>query len=249
MQSVPKSVSLVEITSATKEDRAVQVMFKILKKQRWNKAEIEKLSVTERKWFTALKQIQGQLTRVDTEEGEILLKDTRIVVPKKLTDRIVNIAHQGHQEIVKTKSLLREKVWFPGVDKMVEDKVNGCIACQACGKDNNPEPFKMSPVPAKPWTEVSIDFADLPNKEHLLIIYDDYSRYPGVKKVSTTSAKVVTKSLEDVFSQFGIPEVVKSDNGPPFQSAEFKQFAEEMSFRHRKVTRCGHAPTEESNVS
>ena len=70
-----------------------------------------------------------------------------------------------------------------------------------------------------------------------------------VKKVSTTSAKVVTKSLEDVFSQFGIPEVVKSDNGPPFQSAEFKQFSEEMSFRHRKVTRCGHAPTEESNVS
>ena len=249
MQSVPKSVSLAEITSATKEDRAVQVMFKILKKQRWNKAEIEKLSVTEREWFTALKQIQGQLTRVDTEEGEILLKDTRIVVPKKLTDRIVNIAHQGHQEIVKTKSLLREKVWFPGVDKMVEDKVNGCIACQACGKDNNPEPFKMSPVPAKPWTEVSIDFADLPNKEHLLIIYDDYSRYPVVKKVSTTSAKVVTKSLEDVFSQFGIPEVVKSDNGPPFQSAEFKQFAEEMNFRHRKVTRCGHAPTEESNVS
>jgi hypothetical protein len=47
-------------------------------------------------------------------------------------------------------------------------------------------------------------------------VYDDYSRYPIVSKVSSTSAKVVTKKLEEIFTQFGIPEVVKSDNGPPF---------------------------------
>ena len=41
------------------------------------------------------------------------------------------LAHVGHQGIVKTKCLIREKVWFPGIDKMVKDKVDNCLACQA----------------------------------------------------------------------------------------------------------------------
>ncbi len=76
----------------------------------------------------------------------------------------------------------------------------------------------------------------MPMDEHLLVVYDDYSRYPIESKVSSTSAKVVTKKLEEIFTQFGIPEVVKSDKGPPFQSYDFKHFAEDMNFKHRKIT-------------
>ena len=36
--------------------------------------------------------------------------------------------------IVKTKALLREKVWFPGIDKEVERNISNCIPCQACSK-------------------------------------------------------------------------------------------------------------------
>jgi hypothetical protein len=68
--------------------------------------------------------MQLQLTRIETEEGEMLLKDTRIVIPHSLTEKIIDIAHPGHQGIVKTKALLREKVWFPGIDKAVERKGN-----------------------------------------------------------------------------------------------------------------------------
>lgn len=32
----------------------------------------------------------------------------------------VHLAHRGHQGIVKTKQLLREKVWFPGIDSLVD---------------------------------------------------------------------------------------------------------------------------------
>jgi hypothetical protein len=236
MKSVPKSVPLSSITEATKEDKAIQLILKILSKKRCTKEEISKLNSQEKDWFSALKEIQLQLTKVETEEGEMLLKDTRIVIPKSLAGKVVDIAHQGHQGIVKTKALLREKVWFPGIDKEVERKISNCVPCQACSKKNNPEPLKMSNLPAEPWTEVSIDFADMPMGEHLLVVYDDYSRYPIVSKVSSTSAKVVTKKLEEIFTQFGIPEVVKSDNGPPFQSYDFKHFAEEMNFKHRKIT-------------
>ncbi len=35
---------------------------------------------------------------------------------------------------------------------------------------------------------------------------------------------------------FGIPSVLKTDNGPPFNSSMFTQFADYLGFRHRKIT-------------
>ena len=56
-------------------------------------------------------------------------------MPESLQNRAMDIAHD-HQGIVKTKAMVREKVWFPGIDQMVEDKVKTCMACQA----NVPQP-------------------------------------------------------------------------------------------------------------
>ena len=39
-----------------------------------------------------------------------------------------------------------------------------------------------------------------------------------------------------MFSAFGIPEQVNLDNGPPFNSTEFLQFADYLGFSHRKIT-------------
>ena len=47
-----------------------------------------------------------------------------------------------------------------------------------------------------------------------------------------------------VMSVFGIPEVLKSDNGPPFNSEQLHSFATHMGFKHRKVTElyvCSHS--------
>lgn len=48
--------------------------------------------------------------------------------------------------------------------------------------------------------------------------------------------------LDKVFLEFGVPDVVKSDNGPPFNSKEFASFADDLGFKHRKVTpKCARA--------
>ena len=96
--------------------------------------------------------------------------------------------------------------------------------------------MQMSPLPAAPWKEISIDFTKIPNKEYLLLITDDYSRYPVVETVKSTAATTVIPKLDKVFSEFGVPDVVKSDNGPPFNSKEFTAFADDLGFKHRKVT-------------
>ena len=52
--------------------------------------------------------------------GQIVMCGNRIILPEKLWDHAVKLAHEGHQGKVHTKSRLREKVWWPNIDKQVE---------------------------------------------------------------------------------------------------------------------------------
>ena len=59
-----------------------------------------------------------------------------------LQKKIVNIAHHTHQEIVKMKQVIREKICFMGIDKMVKEAVWACIQWQA----SNPTPVLHEPL-------------------------------------------------------------------------------------------------------
>ncbi|VDI15407.1 Hypothetical predicted protein [Mytilus galloprovincialis] len=89
---------------------------------------------------------------------EIILHDNRIVIPKDLQMRVIDLAHEGHQGIVRTKQLLREKVYFPGIDKLVEQTCKSCIPCLASTPKNVFEPLQMSEIPNNVWENLSMDF-------------------------------------------------------------------------------------------
>ena len=57
-----------------------------------------------------------------------------------------------------------------------------------------------------------------------------------IQIVHSTAAKAVIPKLDRIFAAYGIPKVVKSNNGPPFNGHEFAQFANYLGFKHRKVT-------------
>ncbi len=69
-----------------------------------------------------------------------------------------------------------------------------------------------------------------------MVILDDYTRFPVLEILTSTSSKAVIPRLYNVFSTMGVPSIVKTDNGPPFNGHEFSQFAEYLGFRHRKIT-------------
>ena len=99
----------------------------------------------------------------------------------------------------------------------------------------NREPLKMSIVPDQPCEEMSVDFAHA-DGEILLLVIDDYSRYPFVKPVASGAASAEIPKLEQIFAMFGTPNVVKSDTGYPFNGQDFAKCADVLGFNHRKVT-------------
>ena len=196
-----------EVESATATDPVLQAVISAMKSGCCHKAP-PGVSLSE---LSRYKQVKEQLTCTHT----VLLKSDRLVVPAALQERIVDIAHEGHMGIVKTKALLREKVWFPCMDKMVETKVKACLPCQVVTPVYAREPVQVSALPDSPFDEVSIDFAHVEG-ETLLLLVDDYSRLPFVEPVLSTSASAVIPKLDRLFATFGTPKIVRSDTVPPF---------------------------------
>lgn len=189
-------------------------------------------------FLTAIRVLIKSCNFCDDCRNSILLRGSKVVIPTSLRDQAVSLAHEGHQGMAKTKELIRSKVWFPKMNDKVETAVRQCFACQ-CTYNGHPhlEPMQMSNMPVGPWRKLSVDFlGPLPSGEELMVLVDEYSRYPVVEIVRSVSANNVIPVLDKVLTTFGYPEVIKSDNGPPFNSEAFSSFAKHSGFRHRRVT-------------
>ena len=172
--------------------------------------------------------------------GELLLRGTRIVVPRLLRDRVVQLAHQRHQGIVKTKYRLRSKVWWPGMDKEVEKFCKVCHGCQVTSGFNPPEPMSRVLPPSAPWQDCGVDLlGPLPTGDSILVVIDYYSRFLEVAILkSTTSAKVI-EALAPMFARFGFPFSLRTDNGPSSCPKNLKHIYAQMVLSTRKRHRCG----------
>ncbi|XP_056444336.1 uncharacterized protein K02A2.6-like [Gadus chalcogrammus] len=80
----------------------------------------------------------------------------------------------------------------------------------------------------RPWKRIAMDLCE----HNYLVISDYYSRFLEILHLpSTTSAQVIQR-MKAVFARFGIPDEVVSDNGPQFSSAEFRECARQLDFKH-----------------
>ena len=181
----------------------------------------------------AYRQVRGELTVV----GKVVLRGQRIVIPTELRHQTVQLAHEGHQGIVKTKERLRSKVWWPGMDSEAEKLCKSCHACQVVAAPANAPPVKSTPLPDAPWQHLAVDLlGPLPSGEHIVVLVDYYSRYFEVDVVKSTSAEAVIPMIEAQFSRHGIPTSLRTDNGPPFNSEGFAKFLHECGVQQLRTT-------------
>ena len=160
------------------------------------------------------------LARGDLTIGEnLLLYGGRVVVPKQLQDETVCKLHQGHQGIQHCRLRAQSAVWWPGISKQLNDFVS---QCPECSRDAPPqkEPLITSILPDYPWQRIAMDLFELDGAMYLVII-DYFSRFPEVIKLKLTTSCSIIDALKTLFTHYGIPEVVRSDNGPQYSSAEF----------------------------
>lgn len=233
--AVPNAIKLDDVKMESSKDKTIQKAIELTQNGKWFEVKNLNNPDIDKEELQALKSVKDELT---VYSGTVLLRNDKIVMPKSLRAQAIKLGHEGHQGIVKTKSYIRSKVWFPNLNEHIETAIQGCLACQASTKERAPrEPLRMSELPSGPWLNLSADFCGpLGNGEYLLVIVDEYSRYPIVEIIKSVSANTVIPILDKVIAQFSVPRVIKTDNGSPFNSAAFANYAKYCGFTHRKIT-------------
>lgn len=88
---------------------------------------------------------------------------------------------------------------------MVEDKLKNCLSCQANHDNTNIQPLVMSEIPQRPWQYRSIDFFEI-DELKFLVTMGEFSRFPIVMEMRSTTADYVIRKFDKIFSDFGHPE-------------------------------------------
>lgn len=163
-----------------------------------------------------------------------LMWGRRVIIPECLRKMLLAELHVNHIGMTRMKSLARSYIWWPRLDAQIEEMARVCDECALVA--DNPAKTSLHPwlVPKQPWERIHIDHASW-GKHTLLVAIDTFSKWPEVHLVSSTSAQQTIDKLRIMFATHGLPITIVSDNGPPFMSAEFKQFMDANGVNHRRV--------------
>lgn len=167
--------------------------------------------------------------------NQCLMFGERVVVPECYRQQILQRLHQDHPGQVRMKSLARSFVYWPGIDKQIAEYVRHCEQCIATSKTPIRVPLHPWPKSSGPWARIHIDFAGPVNGRFYIIIVDAHSKWPEVFATSTITTTYTIDILTSLFSRFGNPETIVSDNGTQFTSAAFQQFCKERGIQHTRT--------------
>ena len=96
-------------------------------------------------------------------------------------------------------------------------------------------------IPDCPWAKVGTDFFKCNDRDYLVTV-DYNSSFFEIDRLHSKTAVAIIPNLKQQFARHRILDTVVSDNGPPHNSHEFKEFAAKYGFDHM-TSSPGHAPS------
>ena len=211
-----------------------------ISEEKWpTKAERKALDSTSRTYAS----LQGQLEI--SPEGLVVRRDplglkvqpVRPCVPRALQTPMLLQCHLegGHRGYINTYEQFTRRFYFPGAAAESALAVKMCKVCQ----QNQPKPggqthtLVSSPI-GTPFQKWSIDFVGpLPTsangRSYILTAKDCFTRWVEAFPTENMTAATVAKTLErELFSRYGVPEQIHSDQGTQFTSALMQSVYKEL---------------------
>ena len=106
--------------------------------------------------------------------------------------------------------------------------------CAAATPKNSPPPMVIRETPEEVWQHLAADFKGpiIGDGEsyYFHVVIDLFSRWPEVAVVNSTSFETLQPSLERIWALHGKPDSITHDNGPPYDSREWRKYAKQVGF-------------------
>lgn len=128
-----RAITTNEIREATFKDEELIKVKEAIERDIWTK-DLRKYEL-----------IKTELCVVD----DVILRGTRLVIPKQVIPRILEIGHEGHLAGNSMKAKLRSRVWWKGMDGAIEYWCDTCEECRLVGRGAPPEPMVPTELPQR----------------------------------------------------------------------------------------------------
>lgn len=160
-----------------------------------------------------------RMSTLCTIENNLIYVGTNIYIPPRLRKEAIAVAHnETHSGIASTTRRLKLAAWWPGLDADVELAVKACTTCNKI-RPNSSKTCSSWPA-AKPFERIHMDWAHIKGVGDILIVVDSGSGWIEAFRTNSKETRNVIKCLQTIFTRFGIPQVVVSDNAQEFTSDE-----------------------------
>lgn len=165
------------------------------------------------------------------EEGN---NSWKLVVPTELRSEILYTAHDipnsSHAGIAKTVEVIRRYFYWPKLVADVKDYIGKCDVCKTTkvpARVLRP-PMGNMVITERPFQRLYVDIiGPLPRTRNgnigIFIVLDHFSKFSFLRPMKKLLAKPIVSYLRDeIFTCYGVPEVVVSDNGTQFKGKDFE---------------------------
>ena len=124
----------------------------------------------------------------------------------------------------------RNTVFWPKMTYDVQELIERCIICQEHGR-SQPIIGTTQELPPFPWHTPATDIFYWKRMD-FLIVADVFSKYFLVRKLANSTSAAVCAELATIVTELGLPHIIRSDNGPCYNSKEFQQFLQHYNITH-----------------
>ena len=145
---------------------------------------------------------------------------------------------QVFQELWEPCLRARNTVFWPKMTYDVQQLIEKCIICQEYGK-SQPIIGATQELPPFSWHILVTDMFYWKRMDFLIVV-DVFSKYIIVRKLPNFTSAAVCIKLSMIVTELGLPHIIRSDNGPCYNSKEIQQFLQHYNITHQ--TRSSNHP-------
>nr|GEU84849.1 reverse transcriptase domain-containing protein [Tanacetum cinerariifolium] len=159
---------------------------------------------------------------------------------------ILNACHSGptgghYGASYTAKKVFDSGFYWPSIYKDAFELVKHCDSCQRQGKvsqkDEMPQNFIQICEIFDVWgIDFMGPFPSSKGNKYILVAVDYLSKWVEAKALPTNDARVVVKFLKSLFSRFGTPKAIISDQGTHFCNDQFSRVMAKYGVTHRLST-------------
>ncbi|KAL1447039.1 hypothetical protein WDU94_005679, partial [Cyamophila willieti] len=226
---IEQDINLLSYINIREESQHDSVLQKVIQRVKTNS------------WSSSSKLVDPELKPYYFRRDELYLENGclmwgyRVIVPSSLQALILSDLHHTHLGICKMKSIARNYVWWPSIDKDIEHLCKKCEYCLKENADPHKATLKSWPWPNGPASRIHLDFFGPIEGKNFIVIVDAYSKWLYAKVIKNLTTKEIIWVLKNYFSTWGLPDKIVSDNFSALCSHEMQAFLESVGVCHIKI--------------